>query len=156
MKPRKERTVMAQRIEPPDSLDDFPTPPWAARALFELVLEDPAQLSSMTCLEPACGAGHMVKVLREYFRDVRYSDVYDFGFGTVSDFLTTTYERENIDWIITNPPFRLAEEFILRSLAVAKEGVAVLGRAGLLETVGRYQRIYREFPPTFVAQFVER
>ncbi|MGH8525505.1 MAG: SAM-dependent methyltransferase, partial [Gammaproteobacteria bacterium] len=25
--------VMAQRLEPKDSFDDFPTPPWATRAL---------------------------------------------------------------------------------------------------------------------------
>jgi hypothetical protein len=30
--------VMAQRREPPDALDYFPTPPWATRALFEHVL----------------------------------------------------------------------------------------------------------------------
>ena len=32
--------VMAQRIEAADSPDDFPTPPWATRALIEHVLED--------------------------------------------------------------------------------------------------------------------
>jgi hypothetical protein len=26
--------VMAQRVEPAHSLDDFPTPPWATRALL--------------------------------------------------------------------------------------------------------------------------
>ena len=31
--------VMAQRHEAKDSLDDFPTPPWATRALLEHVLE---------------------------------------------------------------------------------------------------------------------
>ena len=30
--------VMAQRTESPDSLDDFPTPPWATRAFVEHVL----------------------------------------------------------------------------------------------------------------------
>jgi hypothetical protein len=30
--------VMAQRHEPPDALDHFPTPPWATRALFLYVL----------------------------------------------------------------------------------------------------------------------
>jgi len=30
---------MAQRFEALDSLDDFPTPPWATRALFEHILE---------------------------------------------------------------------------------------------------------------------
>lgn len=30
--------VMAQRSEPHDSLDDFPTPPWATRALIKRVI----------------------------------------------------------------------------------------------------------------------
>ena len=31
--------VMAQRIEPADSLDDFPTPPWATRALLKILMK---------------------------------------------------------------------------------------------------------------------
>jgi hypothetical protein len=70
--------VMAQRIEDKNSLDDFPTPPWATRALIEHILSEHKQgLSRLTCLEPACGAGHMAKVLKEYFRQVRASDVHD-------------------------------------------------------------------------------
>ena len=57
--------VMAQRNEPKDSPDDFPTPPWATRALLEHVLDDKATLRDMTCLEPACGAGHMARVLKD-------------------------------------------------------------------------------------------
>ena len=56
--------VMSQRVEAKDSPDDFPTPPWATRALMEYVIEK-ASLSTRSCLEPACGAGHMAKVLRE-------------------------------------------------------------------------------------------
>src|SRR6185312_14642427 len=79
--------VMAQRIEPKDSPDDFPTPPWATRGLIEHVLEDRASLSGMTCLEPACGAGHMAMVLKEYFGEVRSADAYSYGYGDVRDFL---------------------------------------------------------------------
>jgi hypothetical protein len=50
--------VMAQRVEPKDSPDDFPRPRQATRALFEHVLSYKTALSAMTCLEPACGAGH--------------------------------------------------------------------------------------------------
>src|SRR5450631_3582353 len=57
--------VMAQRTEPKNSPDDFPTPPWATRALFEHVLNDKDHLKGLSCLEPACGAGHMSKVLKE-------------------------------------------------------------------------------------------
>ena len=62
--------VMSQRIEAKDSPDDFPTPPWATRALIEHIISTKRSLATQTCLEPACGAGHMAKVLREYFGEV--------------------------------------------------------------------------------------
>src|SRR5829696_5925633 len=80
--------VMAQRIEAADSPDDFPTPPWATRGLVEHVLSDKSALATLTCLEPACGEGHMSKVLEEYFGEVRSSDAYDYGYAPIRDFLT--------------------------------------------------------------------
>ena len=147
---------MAQRSEPRDSPDDFPTPPWATRALVEHVLDDKSALRDMTCLEPACGAGHMARVLKDYFREVECSDAFDYGYGPRRDFLTSPHRDGSFDWVITNPPFRLAEEFVLRALSVAREGVAILARTVFLESVGRYEHIFRSTPPTKVAQFVER
>ena len=147
--------VMAQRTEPKDSPDDFPTPPWATRALLEYVISD-HEISSQTCLEPACGAGHMARVLDDYFADVRSADAYHYGFGEIRDFLTYPCETNAVDWVITNPPFRLAEEFVLRALRVARHGVAILARTVFLESSGRYRRIFEENPPSKFAQFVER
>lgn len=148
--------VMAQRIEPNDSRDDFPTPPWATRALIEHVIGQNGALAKQACLEPACGAGHMAKVLKEYFAEVRCADAYRYGYADVRDFLTYPYETNAVDWVITNPPFRLAEEFVLRALTVARRGVAVLARTVFLESVGRFERIFRDIPPSKFAQFVER
>src|ERR1700681_3741705 len=94
--------VMAQRIEPSDSPDDFPTPPWATRGLVEHVLDDKPALKKMTCLEPACGAGHMAKPLKEYFAEVGFWDGYDYGYADIRDFLTYPYETNAVDWMITN------------------------------------------------------
>lgn len=147
--------VMSQRIEARDSADDFPTPPWATRALMMHVLNT-SQLGQMTCLEPACGAGHMAKVLKEAFRDVRYADAYEYGYGPIQDFLKFPHQPKSFDWVITNPPFRLAEEFVMKSLKIARQGVAVLVRTVFLESVGRYNRLFKDCPPTKFAQFVER
>jgi hypothetical protein len=148
--------VMAQRTEPNDSPDDFPTPPWATRALIEHILGNKQQFKTLSCLEPACGAGHMARVLKEYFAEVRCADAYQYGYAPVRDFLTYPYEANAVDWVITNPPFRLAEEFVLRALTVARHGVAILARTVFLESVGRYNRIFLSHPPTKFAQFVER
>lgn len=147
--------VMSQRVEPGDSPDDFPTPPWATRALIEHVI-GPRNLGQLSCLEPACGAGHMAKVLKEYFREVRCADAHDYGYALVRDYLAYPYETNAVDWVITNPPFRLAEEFVQRSFDVARHGVAMLVRTVFLESVGRYNRLFKNDPPTQFAQFVER
>jgi hypothetical protein len=147
--------VMAQRVEAKDSPDDFPTPPWATRALLEHIVPDKS-MARYTCLEPACGAGHMAKVLNEYFREVESSDAFDYGYGRIRDFIYQPYKAATFDWVITNPPFRLAEEFLMLSLKVARVGVAILARTVFLESVGRYNAIFQTTPPTTFAQFVER
>jgi hypothetical protein len=148
--------VMAQRTEAKDSLDDFPTPPWATRALIEHVIGADGALRQQTCLEPACGAGHMMKVLAEYFGEVKGSDIHDYGYSEVKDFLKTPHGVDSYDWVITNPPFRLAEEFVLRSLAIARCGVAMLTRTVFIESVGRHERLFIKHPPAKFAQFTER
>jgi hypothetical protein len=148
--------VMAQRIEPQDSPDDFPTPPWATRALIEHIIPNKEELRKLTCLEPACGAGHMAKVLHEYFGDVQSADAYEYGYGEIRDFLTFPYKDNSADWVITNPPFRLAEEFVMQAIRIARRGIAILARSVFLESVGRYDGIFRNMPPTKFAQFVER
>jgi hypothetical protein len=97
---------MAQRTESLNSPDDLPTPPWATRGLIEHVLDDKRSLASLTCLEPACGAGHMAKVLREYFGVVGASDAFVYGYGAIRDYLVRPYEANAWDWVITNPPFK--------------------------------------------------
>ena len=78
----------------------------------------------------------MAKVLKEYFGNVGCSEPYAYGYGEVRDYLTLPYETNLWDWVITNPPFRLAEEFVLRSLMVARKGVAIPARTVFLESVG--------------------
>lgn len=148
--------VMAQRTEPKDSHDDFPTQPWATRALIEHILEDRRTFRKKTCLEPACGAGHMAKVLEEYFGSVEASDAHVYGYGEVRDFLSHPFTSGSFDWVITNPPFKLGEEFVLRALDIAREGVAIFARSVFIESIGRYRNIFERTPPSKFAQFTER
>jgi hypothetical protein len=73
----------------------------------------------------------------------------------VMDFLAPQAVRDT-DWIITNPPFRLAERFALKALSLANTGVALLVRTVFIESVGRHERLFSKFKPAFVAQFTER
>lgn len=145
--------VMSQRHEAGDSLDHFPTPPWATRALCEW-LADCRLLKGGTAWEPACAEGHMARPLAEYFGDVHASDIHDYGFGEVADFLWPTDRRA--DWIITNPPFRLADQFARTAIERAREGAAMLVRTAFLEGGARHAGLFTPFPPSDVLQFVER
>lgn len=153
--------VMAQRREPPDSLDFFPTPPWATRALMVHVLPD---VRNCVGWEPACGEGHMAAVLAEYLSQVWVSDVHDYGVGArVGSFVGEGLDVIGADafvprpdWIITNPPFNLAVEFAGRALREAGTGVALLVRTAWLEGGDRYRRLFEPHPPTRIAQFGER
>jgi hypothetical protein len=107
-------------------------------------------------LEPACDVGHMAKVLSEYFDRVKASDIPCYGYGKVTDFLAAPRETSSCDWVITNAPFRLGEQFINLSLKLARRGVAMLTRTVFIESVGRYQLMFSRTPPARVAQFTER
>lgn len=144
--------VMQQRHEPHDSLDDFPTPPWATRALCERL----GNLSGLTCREPAANRGHMVKPLSEHFFRVIGSDVHDYGAGfPVADYLFGPHPTM-VDWTITNPPFRLAQQFIARAIDTSAKGVAVIVRSAFLEGQERHKALFAVHRPRLVLQFTER
>ncbi len=147
--------VMQRRVEAHDSLDDFPTPPWATRALCEFLAQD-YDIGEMSVREPAANRGHMVKPLAEYFATVDAADVHDYGSGyPIRDYLFPG-DLEVVDFTITNPPFRLAEQFIERAGQTSSIGFAVIVRAAFLEGQGRHERLFSKNPPSYVLQFTER
>lgn len=156
------RSIMGDRQEPDDSLDYFPTPPWATRALMEHVMPcvdcDMAPAHDYTSWEPACGEGHIAEVLKEYFGSVYATDVYDYGYGAQQFDFLSPYIAVERDWIITNPPFGdKAIQFVHRALDLAQVGVAMFFRSQwAVEGVERYNQIFRDNPPTLCAFFTER
>ena len=149
--------VMQQRSEAKDSLEDFPTPPWATRALIAAMSRiygyDPAK---MDVAEPACNRGFMVMPLEESFRTVIASDVYDYGSGYPTHDYLLDAKPNQVEATFTNPPFRLAEEFIQQGLRASRVYTAMLVRAAFTEGVGRYNRLFRSQPPSDIFQFAER
>jgi hypothetical protein len=150
--------VVARRSEPADSLDYFPTPPWATRAFCEHVLLPLAgpDVFKGDAIDPACGEGHMALALRDYFNLVTASDIHPYGFGGVNDFLHPGAIYAPRDWVITNPPFNAAAEFIHRALTIARVGVAMLVRTQFQEGQERYRAIFARRPPVVIAQYAER
>jgi hypothetical protein len=102
----------------------------------------------------------MARPLGEYFSTVYASDIHDYGFGEVGDFLDPGLGRtwsppDRPAMIITNPPFNLAVEFAERALSIASMGVALLLRSVWIEGVER-GRFFDRHPVTYLAPFAER
>ncbi len=93
-----------------------------------------------TILEPACGEGAIVKVLEEFYNNIFY---YDIKQG--NDFLFETREFDNI---ITNPPYSLFLEFILKAKKVAKNKIAMLLPLSYLHGKERLDKVWndKDFP----------
>lgn len=151
--------VMNQRLEPHESLDDFPTPMWSTRALIEHGLKK-RFLPIGNALEPCCNRGYMAKPLREYFAKVWAADIFNYGWPGMderADFLLTGCNAPYpIDWAFFNPPFVLAQEFIEKALGFVRVGCAAFVRTSFLEGQDRYKQLFRDCPPTMIFQFSER
>ena len=98
-------------------------------------------------LEPSCGEGHMAKVLMAQGYEVEARDLVDRGYGEVADFLAI----DNLEWdgnIVTNPPYKFAQEFVEKALSIIPEGkkVAMFLKLTFLEGKAR-RSLFRSTPP---------
>lgn len=99
--------------------DFYPTPPDVTFALLDFlhlggypthgVSTDP-NFNHIKIWEPACGDGRMVDAIRSRGYECIGTDI-----QTGTDFLTAKMP-EGVNFIITNPPFSLAEDFIRRCM----------------------------------------
>lgn len=111
--------------------DYYPTPPEATQALLSV------EKFYGEIWEPACGDGAICRVLEATGHTIKATDLIDRGYGeTPHDFLTSPYTAVNI---VTNPPFKLAEQFVRLSLERTTGKVAMLCKLQFLEGAKRKQ-----------------
>jgi hypothetical protein len=89
---------------------------------------------SLAVCEPACGAGAISNILKKHWNNVEAYDI-------ERDFLLETGQY---DYIITNPPFSLANKFIQKAKEVATKKFAFLLPLSYLHGKKRYDDIYME------------
>jgi hypothetical protein len=122
----------------------------------EILLEN--ETFSREIWEPACGEGHIAKVLQKAGYDVYSSDLIYRGFGDPAsfDFLKEGLDDFNGD-IITNPPYKYALEFCQTALETVKTGrkVAMFLKLTFLEGKKR-QAFFLKNPPKTVYVFSAR
>ena len=101
--------------------------------------------------EPAVGEGHLAEVFKKRGYKVRASDLIDRGYINTEtiDFLTYT-DNYNGD-IITNPPYKYAQEFVEKALSIINDGnyVAMFLKLQFLEGKKR-RELFDKFPPKTV------
>jgi len=107
--------------------------------------------------EPACGEGNLSEVLKANNYEVYSTDLIDRGYqDEVLDFLESNIKFDGD--IITNPPFKYTNEFILKSLESIPLGnkVAMFLKLNYLSGKKRYREIYSKFPPYRIYVFSGR
>lgn len=126
------------------SLDFYPTPPDVTVALLDFL-----QLPEwFTVREPAAGDGAMSRVLENRFHKVISEELAPEGYGTGGvDFLGPN-SVARADAIITNPPFGLAEKFILTALQRAPV-VAMLLKSQYWHAASRAY-LFEQHPPAWI------
>ena len=108
--------------------DLYETPPAAVHALLAVEQFDGP------VWEPACGPGAIVRELEASGQEVVASDLVDYGWEHASgvDFLMELKAPLGVRSIITNPPFKLAEEFAAQAVRFVPV-TAMLLRLAFLE-----------------------
>ena len=107
-----------------DRKDDlYETPPQAVHALLRV-----EQIPRFVW-EPACGPGAIVKVLREAGHTVVATDLVDYDCPDSEsrvDFLMEWTAPAGVEAIVTNPPYKLAQHFVVHALKLCPRVVMLL------------------------------
>ena len=121
--------------------DFYATQPIAAEWLIKLENLD------NNIWECACGQGHLGKVFEEHGYNVLATDLIDRGYGQGGvDFLKS--DGLFIGDIVTNPPYKYAQEFIEHALSLIPDGykVCMFLKVQFLEGKTR-RKLYENCPP---------
>ena len=126
--------------------DFYPTPKDVTAALINLICQ--FLPNGGVIWEPACGENDMADTIRERGYSVVATDIL-----TGTDFLTAPVP-DGTAWIITNPPFSLAEQFIRRAYQTELP-FAFLLKSQFWHAAGRLP-LFEECTPTVIAPLTWR
>lgn len=133
--------------------DDFyATNPKTLRLFLDRIAEDNITLNH-NIWECACGKGHISKTLENTGYNVYSTDLIDrnYGIGNV-DFLQVDKRPFNNTFdILTNPPYKFAEQFVYKALSLLNDGekCIMILKIQFLEGKSRYN-LFEKYPPKYV------
>lgn len=138
--------------------DLYPTPVEATEALIPVLktMKRPDGKPIKKIWEPSCGDGRIARVLEWHGFEVIGTDIREYpgyGFGGI-DFVnddpveTLGWDpRDDVDLILGNPPFSLAEEFIRKARQYCPNVIMLLKQT-YWNTKGRSEGLWRDETPS--------
>ena len=135
--------------------DFYATNPLAVRKLLSKY-----KFNGNKMLEPCVGQGHIAKTVKEYYPSINITalDIVDRGYPKtiVNDFITWDTE-DKFDFIITNPPYSMAKEFVEKGMSLLTNSgqMAMFLKIQFLEGVKR-KELFNCYPPKYIYVFRNR
>ena len=126
--------------------DYYATEPKAVRMLLEI------ENFEGKIWECACGEGHLSEEMKRLGREVYSTDIVDRNYpDRIMDFLGIE-NNEQVDFnIITNPPYRYANEFISKALSIIPRGKKLALFLPIRYLEGKQRKaIFKLMPPKVV------
>jgi hypothetical protein len=139
--------------------DFYATPGIAIKPLIDFLTENYPSIKGECVWEPACGMGHISKALAATGIQVISTDLIDRGYGSTGDeydFLSDDVTATGMH-IITNPPYKYAQEFVEKALDIMINGklCCMLMKLTFLEGKKRFD-MFKKYPPKHLLVFSNR
>lgn len=141
--------------------DFYATPDIATKPLIEYLKTNYPDVCKDFIWEPACGMGHISQALINEGFNVISTDLIDRGYrpgcyGWDYNFLSEENNHTSMH-IITNPPYKFAQEFVEKSIEIMEDGAlcCMLMKLTFLEGKKRYD-MFQKYPPKHLLVFSNR
>lgn len=139
-----------------EDLDFYQTPLYATKTLIEHF-----DFKSKNIWEPMAGNGMIAKPLRSVGYNVHPTDIIErkYKLDAVLDYFSCNgWNAKGDDFaIVTNPPYELANKFLIHTMNVIKPKTCSLFLPiRYLEGLKRYKEVYSKFKPCKVLVYAQR
>lgn len=166
--------ITDKKLKPRHENDLYITPYMLAYKMCELTnYENGNSYDNMkSVIDPGMGIGVFGRAMRDYSNDYEYLvidgvDIKNQSLFPTNDFVySNEYEEDYLNfkaplrynYAIGNPPYKLAEEFILKSLDITTDDgtIIFLLKLAFLEGKARCRGLFKKYPPSTVHVLAQR
>ena len=100
--------------------------------------------------ECACGKGHLSEVLKARGYNVKSTDLIERGYGIGGVDFFDVEKCTSMD-ILTNPPYKVAREFVEHAIDIVNDGYYVVMFLKLTFLEGKARKeLFKKYPPKYV------